>query len=297
MIPKSRRILIVGTVRNVGKTLADDISVIDAAFSEEWSKSFFFVESDSTDNSREELERIQQKYSNVSFLSLGDLQTLLPDRIERIRYCRQEYVKKIRETLKQEKWDFVLVCDLDGINNVLKPESIDSCFKTSVSWDACFPVQTHGYYDLFALRHSVWMPYNIFTQVKSLEASAASKFEQNPKPLDFLRKYLEIDKIKRDHFYSKMLRLQKRPEWIPVKSAFGGLGLYKAEIFLKHDYTFLSLEEETYSEHIDLHFSMVSSGLRLYINPKFINSSWNSYNLNRHFIFRLYRRLGLRLRS
>ena len=292
-----RKILVVGTVRNVGSKLFRDIERIDKALGDSWIRSFHLIESDSTDDTLIILQELEKSHYDFSYESLGRLSNEIPSRIERIRYCRERYIEKIRQTYPKNLWDYVLICDLDGINNALNGDSIESCFETPVSWDACFPVQTHGYYDLFALRHSVWMPYNIFTHVKSLETRAASKFEQNPKPLDFLRKYLEIDKIKRDHFYSKMLRLQKRPEWIPVKSAFGGLGLYKAEIFLKHDYTFLSLEEETYSEHIDLHFSMVSTGLRLYINPKFINSSWNSYNLNRHFIFRLYRRLGLRLRS
>ncbi len=294
---KNQRILIVGTVRNVEKTLARDVSIIDSALKENWSKSYYFVESDSTDKSGEELERLKNKYTDVSFVCLGNLQTVIPNRIERIRHCRQVYVDKIRESLGQEKWDFVLICDLDGINNALKSDYLESCFDSPITWDACFPVQTHGYYDLFALRHPIWMPQNIFTHVKSLEKKVSSKFERNPKPLDNLKKYLEIDRIKRDHFYSKMLKLQNRPEWISVNSAFGGLGVYKAEIFLNHDYTYLGLEEETYSEHIDLHFSMVNSGLKLYINPKFINSSWNSYNLNRHFIVRLYRRLGLRLRS
>ena len=141
------------------------------------------------------------------------------------------------------------------------------------------------------------MPGNCFTQVKNYESQIEVRIPNLPQFLKGLWSFYEIDKVRRIHLYSKMFKLQKRPEWIPVRSAFGGLGLYKVESLLDHDYTLLGLEEVTYSEHIDLHHSMSASGLNLYINPKFINSSWNSYNLNRHFIVRVYRKFGLRLRA
>jgi hypothetical protein len=293
----SQKILIVGTVRNVQKNLARDIALIDSSLPRDFEKSYFLVESDSSDDTIDTLYKLQRKYKNLSFVALGELQNVIPDRIERIRYCRQQYVTRIRESQAKENWDYVLVCDLDGINNILKPRDIQSCFNSPLTWSGCFPVQTHGYYDLYALRHPVWMPHNIFTHIRKLEHQVNVKFQENHKNLGSLREYLEKDNIKRKYFYSKMLKLQYRTEWIKVDSAFGGLGLYSANSFIRHDYTYLGLEKEVYSEHIDLHVSMRKDGLELYINPQFLNSSWNSYNLNRHFIFRLYRRLGLRSRS
>jgi glycosyltransferase involved in cell wall biosynthesis len=293
----TRKILIVGTVRNVARTLARDIARIDSALSEDFERSYFFVESDSSDRTLEELYQLQKVYKDVTFVTLGKLQDKIPERIERIRYCRQQYVLKIRDCQPSEKWDYVLVCDLDGINNILKSNYIQSCFISPPPWSACFPVQTHGYYDLYALRHSVWMPHNIFTYVKQFESQVVKEIGGTTKLFASFREYLAIDKIKRNHFYSKMLKLQNRPEWIRVESAFGGLGLYVAESFMTHDYTCLNLEKEVYSEHIDLHASMIQDGSELYINPQFLNSSWNSYSLNRHFVFRLYRRLGWKLRG
>ena len=286
-----------GTVRNVERSLSRDVSRLNTALGESWQKSFHFVESDSTDRTLKEILKLQLDLQNVTFESLGNLQNKIPDRIERIRFCRQRYIAMLRERQTAEKWDFVLICDLDGINNSLSPKGVETCFNSGPSWDACFPVQSQGYYDLFALRHFAWMPINCFTQVKDRESEIVSRVSNLHRSIQKLVQFFEIDKIRRIYFYSRMLKLQNRPEWIPVRSAFGGLGFYKAESLLNHDYTLLGLEEETYSEHIDLHHSMNSAGLNLYINPKFINSSWNSYNLNRHFMVRVYRKLGLRLRG
>ena len=46
---KKRKLLIVGTVRNVERTLARDIVRINSALGDSWQKSFHFVESDSSE--------------------------------------------------------------------------------------------------------------------------------------------------------------------------------------------------------------------------------------------------------
>jgi hypothetical protein len=92
-----------------------------------------------------------------------------------------------------------------------------------------------------------------------------------------------------------MLRLENGTQWIPVQSAFGGIAIYKTKIFFDSDYG--SSDSTEGCEHVDFNLKASMLGYRLVINPAFVNSHWNSYNLNRLYIVRLYRKLGISLKK
>jgi hypothetical protein len=55
-------------------------------------------------------------------------------------------------------------------------------------------------------------------------------------------------------------------------------------VFKKFDY---SKEFETNeTDHVSIHRKVLRDGGKIFINPKFINSHFNTYNLNRYFIIR-----------
>jgi hypothetical protein len=278
---ENKSILVVGTVRNVGKTITAEITKCLNALSEFKTINFYLVESDSDDNTLKKLEELKGSLTNFSFVSLGFLDEKISNRLDRIRFCRNSYVKYIRTLNKEKTPDYVFVVDLDGMNSALNSQSVLSCFVRN-DWDVVVSNQTFGYYDILALRHPTWQK-NDWTEEYELEKKkvkgANSKFWLQRVWYD-----LKIDKVKHRVLYSKMIRINKKNPWIEIQSGFGGAAIYKTEVFKKYDY---SKEFETNeTDHVSIHRKVLRDGGKILINPKFINSHFNTYNLNRYFIIR-----------
>jgi hypothetical protein len=107
---------------------------------------------------------LKKESKNLDFISLETLRSTIPDRIERIRYCRNHYIEFIRNHQENKQWDFTVVADLDGMNSKINSVGIASCFKDSPTWDVVTANQAGGYYDLYALRHIFWMPNDCFSE-------------------------------------------------------------------------------------------------------------------------------------
>ena len=277
-------ILVVGTIRNGERSLQKEIRKCLNALSSFEKVSFYLVESDSTDKTLEILSKLKTSNSNFDFVSLGNISSSVPEQYNRIRYCRNEYIKFIRNI--EEKPEFVLVVDLDGMNSALKSRSIDSCFVRD-DWDVVIANQTFGYYDILALRHPSWQigdwrldHENYKKNLNRLKLSRGSIINK-------IKKYLDLDKTQHLAIYSKMIRIPRKNEWIKVDSGFGGAAIYKSQVLLSYDY---SKEFETNeTDHVTLHRKLVREGGRIFINPAFINSHFNTYNLNRFFVIRSFR--------
>ena len=277
-------ILVVGTIKNGERTLQSEIKKCVKALSNFDRVNFYLVESDSSDKTLQILNELKISNSNFDFVSLGHLISRIPEQYNRIRYCRNEYVKYLRNIKIQPK--FVLVVDLDGMNSALNSKSINSCF-TRDDWDVVIANQTIGYYDILALRHPAWQindwraDHEYYkNNLNRLKLTKNSRFTK-------IKKYLDLDKTQYLAIYSKMIRIPRKNEWIKVDSGFGGAAIYKSEVFLNYDY---SKEFETSeTDHVTLHRKLVRDGGRIYINPAFINSHFNTYNLNKFLIIRSFR--------
>ena len=225
----------------------------------------FLVESDSSDTTLKTLEKLHKR-NEIEFISLGDLQNEISDRISRIRHCRNKYVEKIRSYSKE--YDYILVADLDGVNKRVRRKTFSNVFKEKKDWYMCAANQKFGYYDIYALRAENWCEDDYQIELyKELKKENLNYFER--------------DAIRKKIIYSKMRRIPERSEWINVRSAFGGLAIYKAEVFKKFDYTATSSEQSLECEHVTLHRKMVESGMNIYICPTMINAFFNEYNMNR----------------
>ena len=287
-----KSILVVGTARNVGAKVTSQINQLQEIMATDFNIEFFIVESDSSDDTVPKLDFLSRKFTNFRYETLGSLAEKFPSRIERLRFCRNRYVAFIRQQ-PATCWDYVIVVDLDGINKKITRSGLMSCFDLAEEWDACFPVQKHGYYDLLALRANNWNTSNPFHEVRTLIDNVSSKFVKSTK-WSKIQLYLKVDKIRKDNFYSKMLKLAGPNKLIPVLSAFGGIGIYKSFIF--HEANYGEIESVEGCEHVDLNLAASHLGYRLVLNTTFVNSHWNSYNLNRFFLVRLYRKSGFSLR-
>lgn len=281
---ESKSILVVATIRNVEKTLISEINKCIRALNEFKNIQFYLVESDSTDKTHVILKQLKETLPNFFYSSLGILQQQIPDRLERIRYCRNFYIRYIRSLSKENMPTYVLVVDLDGMNSALTSKSVCSCFVRE-DWDVVLANQTFGYYDILALRHPIWQKGDWMVEFKEQK-----KKINKPKSDFWIYKiiyFLSLDKVKRQVLYSKMIRINKKNSWIEVESGFGGAAIYKTEVLLKYDYSkeFESVE----TDHVSLHRKLSRDGGKIVINPRFINSHFNTYNINRYFVLRMIR--------
>ena len=275
------KILVVGTVSNVGAVIRGELTRVLTALEHLADVEVFLVESDSSDNSIQALSDLQENDSRVSFISLGNLGGKFPSRIERIRYCRNHYVEFIRAEFQKEGWEFIVVADLDGMNNKITETGFRSAFENQTDWSACFANQTKGYYDLYALRCEGWVDRDVFSDLQSLKDVSPFGQKVNYKFLGWVKQFNHFDRLRVRAIYSKMRKISPHDPWIKVASAFGGLGVYKPDVFLNYNYDFQNLNTEVYSEHIDLHYQCNIDHHELFINPSMVNSTWNIYNLNR----------------
>lgn len=282
-------ILIVGTVSNVEKYLKKDLKKIYKSLRRFNHISFFLVESDSTDNTTKILNKLSTLYTDFDYTSLGTLKILIPNRIDRIRYCRNVYVDYIRAIPAANRPSYIIAADLDGINSKINYKSIESCFYNQ-DWDVVLSNQTGGYYDVFALRCKNWQESDCFSELERIKANIPTP---NYGKFNFYKRVkflLYFDEARYTAIYSKMRKIRVIEPWIEVQSGFGGLAIYRTIVFMYYNYNSIS-DKLNESEHVAFHQKITDSGGKIFINPAFINSKWNTYNINRYFLIRQTRRL------
>ena len=250
-----KKFFITGIVRDADKNLTRTINNIDQAFRHFGMTNWFVVESDSTDQTKGCLEKLKETIDNFSFLTLGNLQKRFPNRIDRIAFCRNHYLKYFFENNLDKNYDFVVVADLDGMNLSLDRTSLESCWDHN-NWDACFANQDGPYYDIYALRHSTW---------SSADPQEAIQF--------FRQLGLSPSKSVKLAVYNKMVKIPRDAKWIEVQSAFGGLGIYRPLTLKNKSYKSRDSAGNIVCEHVMLHEQMRQMGHRLFINPALINDT------------------------
>jgi hypothetical protein len=288
--------ILVGTISNAENNLRSDLLRLLEALSFLDLKLVYLVESDSNDSTLTILQECKSRVVNFDFVSLGVLKDIFPDRITRIRHCRNLYVKKIKLFMSNNDVEYVVVADLDGMNSRISIEGIRSSFVRD-DWGVVTANQIGGYYDLLALRHKTWCPGDVFEELRLNQ----SEIDVSPLPklsiIRRLRRRLAFDSARKRAIYSKMKIIKKSSEWIEVSSSFGGLGIYKANIFERFDYSLLSSDSPHESEHVALSKRITESGQKIFINPAMTNNYFNTYNINRYFLIRQFRELFWNARS
>ena len=267
----SNKILIAGTARNVQSTIENEILNLNKEFSKILSVEILIVESDSNDKTIMIMEKLKKKLSNFNYISLGSIESLYPDRISRLRHCRNVYVNEIRHNTLYSDCSLVAVIDLDGINTHLESENILTSLNLNLKWDGIFANQLGPYYDILALRHADWSPQNCSKQIQ------------------FLSQYMPWKRAKKISVWDKMIRIPVGSPPIPVISAFGGLGIYKKWVFESNDYSVDGDEALDEIDHVTLHRKAKALNANFYIVPSLINSHWNDHNLGSINIVRYFR--------
>jgi len=255
-----KEVVILGLCRNVSKELENDVLSLLSSFQDFLKIHFRLVESDSSDSTLQVLEKLKNFIPNFDYVSLGNLQEEIPERVARICHCRNVCLSFLSEDPTLANCDYVVVSDLDGVNTLLTRLAVISCW-TRNDWDACMANQAAPYYDIYALRHSGWSPNDCWHYENELRSEGMNPLSARQKAI-----------------YSRMITISPDSDWIPVDSAFGGLAIYKRDLFDNVEYSFTLSNGDHVCEHVMLHQQMKANGARLYINPSLINLGWNAHN-------------------
>jgi hypothetical protein len=274
---KLSKILVVGTVSNVASKLQDEFKRLQNELSKSSRVDYFLVESDSRDQTISLLNELSVANEKFSFQSFGELRSTIPDRIERIRYCRNAYVNYIRANFKEQIWDYIVVADMDGMNPKISSRGIESSIQEMNLWDGLFANQKYGYYDIFALRSEGWVERDLIKQLRE-EKDLDGKVS--------VIGYLRNQQKRQRTLYLRMRVISEKGEIIPVNSAFGGFGIYKPSLFLEFDYSLEPSASPDGSEHVTFHEKCTQAGYSLGINPRMINAHFNEYNVNKFYAIR-----------
>lgn len=264
-------ILVTGIVRNVASTIEHDVIVIEKALRDFHSIKWFLVESDSEDDTLNQLTSLSQKYDNFRFTTLGIIQNPAESRTVGMAKARNRYLQELKENADYHNVDILAVSDFNRVNSKLTRDAVNSCFDIEI-WDACFANQLGRYYDIWALRHPIWSPNDCWQQ------------------LSFYRKYYKFPEFAlAASVKSRMIRIPKRSEWIEVDSAFGGFALYRPDAIGKAVYEGLTADGKAICEHVPFHAEMRRNHKKLFINPDLINAKSTDHSFRINIISSMFR--------
>jgi len=253
--PCHYHVVVVGTVRNVAKTLPTEVKRLHNILNSSGhidTVQWLLIESDSTDNTIQTLDQLSKDIPNFGYLGLGNLDKQIPERTERIAHCRNAYLEELDSNAQYKNTDLVIMADLDDINNILNTAAVDSCFNNN-DWDVCCANTKGPYYDIWALRHPQWCPGDCLQEYKFLTEHGWHSY-----PARF------------SAIYTRMVTIPPTAQWVEVDSAFAGLGFYKKEAIKGHWYS--AYESGTaICEHVLFHRSIKKQGGKIFINPALLN--------------------------
>lgn len=213
--------------------------------------SFMFVVSDTIDGSRSILDQWLGRGRRGKVIDLGALQARLPMRTERIAHARNVGLDEIERSWPAH--DHLIVVDLDDV--LAAPVAVEN-FAHCAAWlDAepqragVFANAAPRYYDIWALRHELWCPEDCWQPI--WERPAFESFES--------AKLREV--------FARQINI---PPWlapVPVRSAFGGLAIYRMTFASMQRYSGSDAQRRERSEHVAFNEAIGQAGGELHIFP------------------------------
>src|SRR5215471_6556117 len=209
-----RTVVIVGCARDCETFLPavlQNVATIASLYSE---AAFIFVENDSTDNTREILQKWLSGRANSLLICLDGLIIREQRRSARLAIARNIYMDALHQHQFVE-FDHLVVLDFDGPNADFIPErsllAAITFLNSAPRNAAVFANQVPHYYDIWALRHDAWCPEDCWVQVEN-------------RPI-YLPRHRAIER----YVTTRQLNIPIDTPPVLVRSAFGGLGIYKLD--------------------------------------------------------------------
>jgi hypothetical protein len=244
---RGKRIAFLGTARSCAAALPASITrlrELGALFAHH---EIHVYENDSTDATGALLDHYARDGLLHAMREQG-VAARMPLRTERLAYGRN---KLLDHVLGRGPFDYIAWADLDGlVGERFSTDGFLSNFRFEEAWDAVFPLSWPLYYDLWALREPTICPDDyVWSGLHTLNVALFAGREI--------------------HAATQQLAPGRVAGWVPVQSAFGGFGLYKAAVVAQGRYTGL-VDGREVCEHVPYHDLLVKAGARLYLNPQCI---------------------------
>lgn len=242
---------------------------------------FVFVENDSTDGTKEIFDRWKSSQPNCTILTMDGISSI-KQRTVRLEIVRNACLEFIRTDTLLSQYDYIILTDMDDVGSytVSSDQILESVefLEASADHAAVFANQEGAYYDLWALRHPVICPKDVWEQM-----------------LDKVMIGGESEEVAyQETFKDKIFRLPRETGLVEVESAFGGFGVYKRLFAISHGLCYVGSKVKIIRcqdgvvvrriqtcEHVHFHAGIRKLGGRLFINPKLINRGDVSYGLNK----------------
>lgn len=213
---------------------------------------FVFAVSDTTDASSSLLRAWVDDGRQGKVLDLGPLAERLPLRTARIAEARNACLDAIRGST-WAGYDHIVVADLDDV--LAEPLDVED-YRRAAEWlegapdrAGVFANAAPRYYDVWALRHDTWCPGDCWHPIWGRPSSQS--FET--------AKFREV--------FARQIELPRHLAPVEVRSAFGGLGVYRMEFALGATYAGLDAQGREVSEHVAFNEAIHRAGGRLHIFP------------------------------
>jgi hypothetical protein len=215
------------------------------------------VENDSVDGSFRFLSRLQKRLpGNLLLINPGSLDRKFPERTDRIAFCRNLLLEQFRTLGGSGTFDLVLMLDIAPETAAISVSCINKALELAPSeWSVLTANHAAFYYDIWALRHSLWCPFDVS---KLLHEQRSCHGEE------FTRRVL---------IASRQVHLPAHLPPIAVDSAFAGAGLYRPSILEECSYTGHDNLGFPICEHVNFHNLIRERGGMIYLQPCFIVSS------------------------
>lgn len=242
----------VGTARDCARWLPDVLTNL-ARLARLYERSaFVFAVSDATDSTAALLRTWMSEGRTGRVIDLGDLAGRFELRTERIAFARNACLAQVRGS-ELAHYQHLVVADMD---DVLAAPIDAPAYVAAAQWLAAAPDRAGvfagawpRYYDIWALRHPTWSPHDCWHRIwgrPPSESFEAAKFRE---------------------VFARQIALPREMPPVEVRSAFGGLGLYRMAHALKARYVGLDRQGREVSEHVGFNEAIRAAGGRLHVFP------------------------------
>ena len=257
-----QKIVIASIAKDIGETFHLDYKRIIQAFSDFEIVKWIIIESNSTDNSIAILNEYSKNSNIIKFESLSSHGSESLLRSQKMGNARNKYLELFNKINEKNDIAYLVVCDLNNLNCELEKAAVKSCWESN-EWAAVTANQSGPYYDVWTVRHPIWLPYDPWEKYEELQIPLGSSVQ-----------------ALWDFVYSKMINIPINTPWIKVDSAFGGFAIYKTQYIFGCEYIGITSKGTTVCEHVSFNQGIVNNGGLIYINPNFINFKLTDHSLD-----------------
>ncbi len=273
MSNKPRKIIFAGLAQNCARFLPDVFRNIENIAKHASEAAYIFIENDSTDSTKNDLIVWGQNKVNFKFIDLDGLNQI-NIRTLRLEYARNIYLETIKADPYLRDFDVLVLIDMDDVGaypvNISAIVDALNYLESADDIAGVFANQIGTYYDMWALRHPMLCPKDIWEEV-----------------FDYAFVHHCPDQEAFDNTFAKrILSIDKDQDYIEVDSGFGGLGFYKLKFVINNPNPYLGskikvlqthpeviLRKWQVCEHVHFHQGIRNQGGRLVISPKLINGA------------------------